>query len=58
MKSTKAMSVPGGSVVQVTTQQRNPDGSYALAEALCYVPGAIVYSVKDAEGNIVGRELL
>lgn len=39
MKSTKAMQVPGGCVVQVTTQQRNPDGSYAVAEALTFVPG-------------------
>lgn len=42
MKSTKAMEVVGGCVVQVTTQQRNPDGSYALAEALTYVPGVCV----------------
>ena len=39
MKSTKVANVPGGCVVQVTTQQRNPDGSYAVAEALTYVPG-------------------
>jgi hypothetical protein len=39
MKSTKAMEVEGGCVVQVTTQQRNPDGSYAVAEALVFVPG-------------------
>jgi hypothetical protein len=39
MKSTKVMNVPGGCVVQVSTQQRNPDGSYAVAEALTYVPG-------------------
>lgn len=38
MKSTKVCNVPGGCVVQVTTQQRNPDGSYACAEALTYVP--------------------
>jgi len=42
MKSTKAMGVPGGCVVQVTTQQRNPDGSYAVAEALTFVPGVFV----------------
>ena len=29
MKSSKAMEVPGGCVVQVTTQQKNTDGSYA-----------------------------
>ena len=34
--------IPGvlGCMVQVTTQQRNPDGSYAVAEAVTYVPGA------------------
>lgn len=39
MKSTKVANVPGGCIVQVTTQQRNPDKSYAVAEALTYVPG-------------------
>jgi hypothetical protein len=39
MKSTKALEVDGGCLVQVTTQQRNPDGSYAVAEALAFVPG-------------------
>lgn len=40
MKSTKAMEIMGvGCVIQVTTQQRNPDGSYAVAEALTFVPG-------------------
>lgn len=45
MKSTKAMEVDSvGCLVQVTTQQRNPDGSYAVAEALTFVPGVrIVY---------------
>ena len=39
MKSTKVMDLPDGTLVQVTTQQRNPDGSYAVAEAIAYVPG-------------------
>ena len=42
MKSCKAMQVPGGCVVQVTTQQKNPDGSYAVAEALTFVPGVVI----------------
>jgi hypothetical protein len=42
MKSTKAMEVTGGCVIQVTTQQRNSDGSYAVAEALTFVPGVII----------------
>lgn len=38
MKSTKVCNLPNGCLVQVTTQQRNPDGSYAVAEALTFVP--------------------
>ena len=53
MKSTKAMEIPGeGCLVQVTTQQRNPDGSYALAEALSFVPA--VQLVADVNN---GRKL-
>lgn len=41
MKSTKVMPIGEGHgcLVQVTTQQRNSDGSYAVAEALTFVPG-------------------
>jgi len=53
MKSTKAMEVVGGCVVQVTTQQKNSDGSYAVAEALAYVPGV---KIADDENN--GRKLV
>ena len=49
MKSTKAMETPVGCVVQVTTQQRNPDGSYAIAEALTFVPGVTI--IIDSKGN-------
>lgn len=42
MKSTKAMQTPVGCLVQVTTQQKNPDGSYAIAEAVAFVPGVFV----------------
>ena len=40
MKSTKVCNVGNNCIVQVTTQQRNVDGSYAVAEALTYVPNA------------------
>lgn len=53
MKSTKAMQVPGGCVVQVTTQQRNADGSYSVAEALTFVPHV---KIADDENN--GRKLV
>ena len=56
MKSCKAMEVPGcGVCVQVTTQQRNADGSYAVAEAVCFVPGARVDTIRDEAGNVIGR---
>ena len=38
MKSTKVCNLYNGCIVQVTTQQKNPDGSYAVAEALTFVP--------------------
>lgn len=54
MKSTKAMEIfPTGCVVQVTTQQLNIDGTYSIAEALTFVPGAHI--VDDVNG---GRKLV
>jgi len=55
MKSTKAMDVGIGVVVQVTTQQRNPDGSYALAEATTFIPGVYVHTIKDDDGIAIRR---
>ncbi len=50
MKSTKAMNIDeGGCLVQVTTQQRNPDGSYSIAEALAFVPKSMVYEDKPKD---------
>jgi hypothetical protein len=41
MKSTKIMAVPGGRVVQVSTEHRGSDGKVtACAEALAFVPDA------------------
>ena len=54
MKSTKACEIAEvGCLVQVTTQQRNPDGSYAIAEALTFVPN--VKYIDDENG---GRKLV
>lgn len=54
MKSTKAMEISGcGCLVQVTTQQRNPDGSYSCAEALSFAPG-----VKIVDDEDDGRKLV
>ncbi len=55
MKSTKAYEIPGvGCIVQVTTQQRNMDGSYACAEAVTFVPAVeIVRRADGADGRVL-----
>ncbi len=58
MKSTKAMQIEGvGCVVQVTTQQKGLDGTYAVAEAVTFVPGVVIIEYADSEGKITSREL-
>ena len=52
MKSTKAMETPVGCVIQVTTQQRNIDFTYSVAEALTFVPGVKIQS------NAAGKKLV
>ena len=54
MKSAKAAEIAGvGCIVQVTTQQRNIDFSYSIAEALTYVPA--VQIADDVNG---GKKLI
>jgi len=50
MKSTKACDTGTGCIVQVTTQQRNPDGSYSVAEALTFVPNIAIHG--DGESRV------
>ena len=58
MKSTKAMEVDGkGCMVQVTTQQRNMDSSYSIAEALSFMPGVKIVETKDSDGIVTSRKL-
>ncbi len=45
-KSTKAMEVPNGCIVQVTTERQSADGDWANAEAVVFVP-----SVKLEKSN-------
>jgi len=56
IKSTRAMQVGSQVVIQVSTQQRNPDGSYTVAEALQTVMGTIKEDLDDA-GKVVGRHI-
>ena len=57
MKSTKAMPAGDSVVIQVTTQQRNPDGSYSIGEALTTVPNVIIAEFYD-NGEVVSRSLV
>jgi len=58
MKSTKAMEIAGlGCVVQVTTQQKNADLSYAIAEAVTFVPHCRVHEITNEEGTVIERKL-
>jgi len=59
MKSTKAMQIDlVGCVVQVTTQQRNPDGSYSIAEATTFVPNVQIETEEDGRGKVLSRRLI
>ena len=55
MKSTKAMDVGTGCVIQVTTQQRTAQG-YVIAEAVTFVPNVKIYETIE-KGKVTGRVL-
>lgn len=56
MKSTKAMQAGKDVVVQVTTQQRNIDGSYSIAEALTTVENSEIVNIME-NGVVVARQI-
>jgi len=59
MKSTKAMEIEGvGCVVQVTTQQKNLDGSYSVAEAVTFVPGVKIEAKTNSDDVVISRKLV
>lgn len=57
MKSTKAYQTHDGVLVQVTTQQRNIDGTYSIAEAVTYVPGASIEETEE-RGVVTSRRIV
>lgn len=56
MKSTKVCNVHNGCIVQISTQQRNPDGSYALAEAITFVPDVNMIEY-EGEKHLIKKSL-
>jgi hypothetical protein len=57
MKSIKAMKCGKDVVIQVTTQQKNPDGSYSVAEALTTAHNKKIVETTDKNGNVVSRTI-
>lgn len=53
LKSTKAMRVGTGCIIQVSTQQQNPDGSYSVAEAVCFVPDVDIFTDKNGNKSLL-----
>jgi len=63
MKSTKAMEVPKiGCVIQVTTQQRNSNGTYSIAEAITFVPSCCIQdevaNPEESNSQVIGRKIV
>ena len=59
MKSTKAMEVEQvGCVVQTTTQQKNPDNSYSIADALTFIPNCKIQRFFDEENKVIERKIV
>ena len=49
-KSTKAIQFHHGCLIQVSSRQLNPDGSYMLSEALEFVPDIMIERSVDTIG--------
>lgn len=57
MKSTKAMQVGDDVVIQVSTQIRNIDNTFVVAEALTTIQNMCIIDVTDSSGNVISRAL-
>ena len=53
MKSTKALELPQGCLIQVSTQQGDN-----VAEAITYVEGIRINENRDSNGNVISRTLI
>lgn len=54
-KSTKAMELPNGCVIQVTTERQSNDGDWANAEAMVFVPDVALQEVEDGSFRVVAK---
>lgn len=53
-KSTKAMQLDNGCIIQVTTERKSPEGTWSVAEAISFIPNAKI--VKDDPKNYEGKD--
>lgn len=56
IKSTKAMEVPGGCIIQVSSEVIRPDGSSTIAEALTFVPGKLAIKEDVNQGRYIALD--
>ena len=55
VRMVKAMQAGKNIMILTSTQQRNPDGTYVVSEALSLVPGALIVEEKDANDVVINR---
>jgi len=59
MKSTKGLAIDKvGIALSVTTQQKNQDGSYAIAESVTFIPNAKIIEIKDSQNKVIERKIV
>lgn len=54
-KSTKALELPGGCLVQVTTERQSADGDWANAEAIVFVPNVKLEKTENNEFRLTEK---
>ena len=55
VRMVKAMQAGKNIMLSTSTQQRNPDGTYVVSEALSLIPSALIVEEKDANGVVTNR---
>ncbi len=54
-KSTKALELPNGCIIQVTTERQSTDGDWANAEAVTFIPDVKLDHVDDGYYKVVSK---
>ena len=54
-KSTKALELPNGCIIQVTTERQSTNGDWANAEAIVFVPEVKLNEIEDKTYRVVKK---